>query len=172
MPPRQTIVNREFPPDPSLCPATHPMPVHARGRKPARRRLSGGLRAPGRCAPFRKLQQTSSITRSADRTRVVPSPWRRRGAVARHRSIPGAWSVPAKTAASDFRPFPGVDRSRSMIEGVADQDRPDQPDGVGDQTAGHGVARLGDIDAAEIDGQHVEGGFCRTLDDGSQLARE
>lgn len=52
-----------------------------------------------------------------------------------------------------------LDRVRSVVEQIRDGDRSNQPNGVGDQAAGDRVTCLGNVDAAEIDGQHVQGGL-------------
>lgn len=40
------------------------------------------------------------------------------------------------------------------------------------QAAGDGCAHAGDVDAAEVHGEHVEGGFGGALDDGGEAAGE
>ena len=57
-------------------------------------------------------------------------------------------------------------------EQVADEECCHDACRIGQQSAGHGVACLPDAYAAEIDGQDVEGGVCRALEQAGQAAYE
>ncbi len=57
-------------------------------------------------------------------------------------------------------------------EQVADEDGGDDAGEVGQQAAGHGMARLADADRAEVDGKDVEGGVGGSLEDAAQATNE
>ena len=57
-------------------------------------------------------------------------------------------------------------------EQVADEECCHDACRIGQQPAGHGMACLPDAHTAEIDGQNVEGGVCRALEQAGQAAYE